>query len=425
MYNYSECPNRIILCVDLVSFYSSVSCVKMGYDPLKTKLAVVGNTHRPGSIVLAATPPLKKLGESQGRKYKRLYEIPKRRDILIVNPIMETYINCSNYISKLALQYVAPCDFFQMSIDEFFLEMDSSLHLFGTDPYDFAYKLQQEIYQKTRITCAIGIGASPLMAKLCLDLSAKKHPDRISRWTYEDIQAKLWPIRPLSKFYGISTNTEQKLNRKGIHTIGDLAQYPLKYLKQTFGPVIGEELHLHSWGIDFSRIREKHVPKSSSITKNQILLRDYNIQEIPIVLLEHIEEVCYRMRLQHKLATTVQMSIGYSRDYPGGIRKSFKMSRPTCITMDIYNYCLKYLIQMHTGEPIRSISITLTNLVNEGEEQLSIFDDVAKREKQMNLTKTIDELRTKFGKNSVLRAISYTPGATTKYRNTLMGGHRA
>ncbi|MEK7019842.1 Y-family DNA polymerase [Bacillus sp. FSL R9-9410] len=425
MYDYSHLPNRIVMCIDLVSYYASVSSIKMGYDPLKTKLAVVGDVKRPGSVVLAATPPLKKLGEEQGRKYKRLYEIPKRPDILIVNPMMETYIKCSNYISKLALQYVAPSDFFQMSIDEFLMDMTASLHLFSNDPYEFAYKFQQEIYQKSRITCAVGIGVSPLMSKLCLDLSSKKHPNRIDSWTYTDVQTKLWPVRPLSKFYGISSKTEEKLQRKGIHTIEDLAHYPLKYLKQTFGSVIGTELHLHSWGIDYSRISERHIPKSTSIAKSQVLMRDYHIQEVPIILLEQIEEVCYRMRTQNKLARTVQLSVGYSKDYSGGIRKSISLQRPTGLTMEIYIICLKYLVQMHTGEPIRSISVTLTNLVEEGEDQLSLFDDVNKREQQVKLTKALDEIRTRFGKNSILRAVSYTPEGTSKFRNSLLGGHRA
>ena len=181
MYDYSLLPNRMILCVDLVSFYASVSAIKMGYDPLHTKVAVVGDTKRSGSIVLAATPPLKQLGKEMGRTFTRLYELPKRKDILLVNPMMETYIKCSNYISNIALQYVAPCDFFQMSIDEFFLEMDASLHLFASNPYEFAKILQRDIYKQTRITCAIAIGPSPLMSKLCLDLVAKQTPSRIAQ----------------------------------------------------------------------------------------------------------------------------------------------------------------------------------------------------------------------------------------------------
>jgi len=163
VYDYSILQNRIVLCVDLRSFYASVSCIKMGLDPLHTKLAVVGDVNRSGSIVLAATPPLKALGV---KKMARLYEIPCRKDVLVVNPIMSTYIKCSNFITKLALQYVTVEDFHQYSIDEFFMDITDSIHLFANDPYDFALKFKREIYAKTRIECTIGIGPNPLMSNV-------------------------------------------------------------------------------------------------------------------------------------------------------------------------------------------------------------------------------------------------------------------
>lgn len=83
------------------------------------------------------------------------------------------------------------------------------------------------------------------------------------------------------------------------------------------------------------------------------------------------------------------------------------------------------LKQLHTGEPIRTISIALTNLVNEGEEQISLFDDIRMREREIILARTMDEIRTRFGKNSILRGVSYTSAATGRYRNTLIGGHKA
>ncbi|MEK4780904.1 Y-family DNA polymerase [Bacillus sp. FSL L8-0199] len=420
MYDYSILPNRIILCVDLRSFYASVSCIKMGLDPMYTKLAVVGDVNRNGSIVLAATPPLKALGV---KKMARLYEIPRRKDIIVVNPIMGTYIKCSNYITKLALQYVPIEDFHQYSIDEFFMDITDSIHLFANDPYEFALKFKREIYAKTRIECTIGIGPNPLMSKVALDIEAKKNQNGIAYWKYEDVPTKLWSIRPLNTFWGISYKTEEKLNRKGIHSIGDLANYPLKYLKQSFGK-IGEELHLHSYGIDFSRISEKYVPATTSVGKSQILMRDYTIEEFPIILLEHIEEVCYRLRRQNKLAQTVHFSVGYSKSYNGGIRKTHTLSRPTNLTMDIYKICTYFLHQQYTGEPIRSISISLTNLIQEGEEQISLFDNLTQREQEVKLTKVMDEIRTRFGKNSILRGISYTHSATARYRNTLIGGHK-
>ncbi|RFB53152.1 Y-family DNA polymerase [Bacillus thuringiensis] len=421
MYDYSILPNRIILCVDLRSFYASVSCIKMGLDPMYTKLAVVGDVNRNGSIVLAITPPLKALDV---KKMARLYEIPRRKDILVVNPIMGTYIKCSKYITKLALQYVPIEDFHQYSIDEFFMDITDSIHLFANDPYEFALKFKREIYAKTRIECTIGIGPNPLMSKVALDIEAKKNHNGIAYWKYEDVPTKLWSIRPLNTFWGISYKTEEKLNRKGIHSIGDLANYPLKYLKQSFGK-IGEELHLHSYGIDFSRISEKYVPATTSVGKSQILMRDYTIEEFLIILLEHIEEVCYRLRRQNKLAQTVHFSVGYSKSYTGGIRKTHTLNRPTNLTMDIYHVCTYFLHQQYTGEPIRSINISLTNLIQEGEEQISLFDNVTKREQEMKLTKVMDEIRIKFGKNSILRGISYTHIATARHRNTLIGGHKS
>ncbi|EJV56355.1 DNA polymerase IV [Bacillus mycoides] len=416
MYDYSILPNRIVLCVDLRSFYASVSCIKMGLDPFHTKLAVVGDVNRSGSIVLAATPPLKSLGV---KKMARLYEIPRRKDILVVNPIMSTYIKCSNYITKLALQYVPIEDFHQYSIDEFLMDVTDSIHLFAQDPYEFATKFKREIYDHTRIECTIGIAPNPLMSKVALDIEAKKNKDGIAFWKYEDVPTKLWSIRPLNKFWGISYKTEEKLNRKGIHSIGDLANYPLSFGK------IGEELHLHSHGIDFSRISEKYVPATTSVGKSQILMRDYTIEEFPIILLEHIEEVCYRLRRQNKLAQTVHFSVGYSKSYNGGIRKTHTLSRPTNLTMDIYKICTYFLHEQYTGEHIRSINISLTNLIREGEEQISLFDNVTQREQEVKLTKVMDEIRTKFGKNSILRGISYTHSATTRHRNSLIGGHKA
>lgn len=153
MYDYSLLPNRKICFVDLKSFYASVSCVKRGLDPRYTKLAVVGDVNRSGSIVLAATPPLKALGV---KKMARMFELPKKSDIIVVNSNMETYIKCSNYITSLALQYVAPEDLFQYSIDE------------------FAVNFQNEIYRKTRLECTVGLGPNILMSKLALDLESKK-----------------------------------------------------------------------------------------------------------------------------------------------------------------------------------------------------------------------------------------------------------
>lgn len=131
MYNYNLCSNRDILFIDLKSFFASVSCIEKGLNPLTTKLAVVADTKRQGSVVLAATPPLKKLGVKTGT---RLFEIPHRNDIYIINPSMRKYINLSVQINKIFLDYVAPVDLHTYSIDESALDITESMHLFANTP---------------------------------------------------------------------------------------------------------------------------------------------------------------------------------------------------------------------------------------------------------------------------------------------------
>src|SRR5699024_9468785 len=143
MYDYYLCQNRDILCIDLKSFYVSVSCVLYGLDPMSTKLAVVGNTIRQGSVVLAATPPLKEMGIKTG---SRLYEIPNRLNIYITNPKMKTYIYISTQITRIILKYVASEDFWQYSVDECLCDVTDSYHLFADSPFHLARIIQNDIY---------------------------------------------------------------------------------------------------------------------------------------------------------------------------------------------------------------------------------------------------------------------------------------
>lgn len=420
MYDYSLCANRHILCIDQKSFFASVSCIQKGLDPLTTKLAVVADTKRQGSVVLAATPPLKAMGIKTG---SRLFEIPHRSDIYIINPSMRKYLEVAGQISDVALQYIAPEDYHQYSIDEFFMDVTDSYHLFSPTVYDFAKKIKDEIYEKTHVHCAVGIGPNVLISKVALDIEAKKMPDGIVEWRYEDVPEKMWHIEPLSQFWGINKRTEKKLNQKGIFTIGQLANYPHHYLKRDFG-VIGVDLHLHANGIDSSLIREKHRPYKSSINKSQILMRDYYFEELKTVVLEHVEEVTFRLRASNALARTISFSIGYSDN--GKVNKSYTLSEGTNLTRDIFQVVWGFMQQLCEKDRMyRTVNISLTNLISEEDRQLTLFVDEFQRSKEEALEKTIDQLKRRFGKNSVLRAVSYTDQGTAMKRNGLIAGHKA
>lgn len=419
MYNYHICPHRHILCVDLKSFFASVSCILKGLDPKTTKLAVVGDTKSIGSVVLAATPELKKLGIKTG---SRLFEIPNRRDIYIINPSMKTYLDYSSEITGIALQYAAPEDFHQYSIDEFFMDVTESYHLFGESPYDLAKRLRREILEATGIDSAVGIGENMLLSKLALDIEAKRMDDGIADWGYHDVPEKLWPITPLRDFWGINRRSEVKLNERGIFSIGDLAHYSPAHLKRDFG-IIGVDWHLHANGIDFSVIREKHTVHSPSIAKSQILMRDYRFEEIYVVLFEQFDEVAHRLRLAQRLAKTVQFSIG-TKD--GRVfRKQYTVKEGTNNESDMMKVTWGHL--QHIADPYalyRTISVSLTNFIPDSARQISLFEDMEKVLKEEALMKTIDELKVKYGQLAVMRALSRTDASTLKLREGLIAGHK-
>ncbi len=419
MYDYYQCNHHDVLCIDLKSFYASVSCVEKGLDPETTKLAVVADTKRSGSVVLAATPPLKALGIKTG---SRLFEIPCRPDIYIINPSMLKYVKVSNQISAIALKYVAPEDFHQYSIDEFFMDITHSYHLFACSPRHLAQLLQAEIYQETKVFSTIGIGSNPLLAKLSMDLEAKITDDGIAEWRYYDVPEKLWPIEPLSKLWGINKKMQAKLNRKGIFRIGELANYPVQYLKREFG-IIGIDLHLHANGIDESIIRKPHKISGKSYGKSQILMRDYEFYELKTVISEQVDEVFYRVREQHLYPITISFTIGYA--HYGGIRKQFSKKDYFTSTMQIVELIWKHLEDYADRDAMfRTVSVSFSNLRDSAMRQLSLFEDRGEAKREM-VEKHLDAIRNKYGKNSVMRASSLTESGTIQQRKNLVAGHKA
>ncbi|MDU0461711.1 Y-family DNA polymerase [Staphylococcus ureilyticus] len=418
-YDYNLLEERDILCIDQKSFFASVSCIQKGLDPMKEKLAVVADTKRQGSVVLAATGPLKAIGIKTG---SRLFEIPHRNDIYIINPSMRKYLEVSVAISKIALRYVAPEDLHQYSIDEFFMDVTNSYHRFSSTIQSFCKKLQYEILEETGIHCSIGIGSNMLLSKVAMDIEAKHTNSFIAEWRYQDVPHKLWPISPLSKFWGISKKTETKMNKRGIFTIGDLAHYPYQYLKRDFGTV-GVDLHLHANGIDQSRIRDKYSVVNPSICKSQILMRDYRYEEAKVVMQELIEDVASRVRARNKLAKTIHFSFGYS-DH-GGVHKQYTLEDPTNLEGTIFKVVESLADKLCDSTMLyRTVSISLTQFIDERNTQLNLFIDEYERKRNEKLAKTIDALHQKFGKGIVSKAISYTDAGTKHGRLGLMAGHK-
>ena len=417
--DYNLLPKRTILCIDMKSFYASFAALSIGFDPLTARLAVVADLSRRGSVVLAATPALKQ--EFGIRTGSRLFEIPENEQITTVSAQMNLYLQVSTEISRLFNKYVPKEAIHTYSVDDSFLELNGTDKLWG-NAEQVASLILQEIEETFGLPAAIGIGPNMLMAKLCLDLEAKKH--HIARWTYEDIPRKLWPLSPLSKMWGIGGRLEKRLIRMGISTVGELAHYSLERLRKTFG-IMGDQLFYHANGIDLSELGAPILNGQISYGKSQILLKDYhNPQDVRYVILEMCEEVGKRARAEQKAGRTVSLGIGYSEtEGGGGFHRSLTVETPTNLTMEIYDVCIHLFNKFYRHHTVRKISIRLSNISEDQSVQLQLFQEDRTRERKLGYT--MDAVRDKYGQDALLRAVSFTPAGTALKRAKLVGGHYA
>jgi DNA polymerase V len=395
------------------------SAVMLGFDPLECYLVIVGDKEREGSVVLAASPRMKKeFGIKTG---SRLFEVPDAPYIHIDEPKMATYLRVSTEITRLFNRYVPKEAIHVYSVDESFIKVDGTDLLWG-GVCQIAEKIRDDLMREFQLPCAIGIGPNMLLAKLALDLEAKS--SSIAHWTYEDVPEKLWPISPLRKMWGIGSHLEKTLNSMGIFSVGQLAHYDLEKLEKKFG-IMGNQLYYHAWGVDLSEIGAPIMDGQISFGKSQILLRDYkNVTEIKHVILEMCEEVARRAREGKYAGRTISLGIGYSHEESGGgFYRSKTVEIPTNITMDLYRICLDLFHNYYEGRTVRRISIALSNIIPDESIQLDLFD--ANLWKKKKLGYTMDRIRHRFGSEALLRAVSYTEGGTARRRAKLIGGHKS
>ena len=413
---------RNIICIDLKSFFASCECVERKLDPFTTPL-VVAEPNRNGAITLAVTPYMKNLGvKSRGR----IYEIPKNINYITAKPRMSLYIEKSKEVVDIYLEYISYEDLHIYSIDECFLDVTNYMKLYKKTTYELAQDILNRIYKKTGLCATAGIGPNMLLAKVCMDTEAKKSPNFIAEWTYNDIQEKLWPITPLSNMWGIGSRMEHNLNSLGINTIGDLANYNKLKLKEKFG-IIGEELWYHANGIDNSKISDfKREAKEKSISNSQVLFKDYYNNEINLIIKEITSILTKRLRKENYTTSRIILSISYSKNIGGGFSISKKIDNQTNDENEIYKILIN-IFNCHYKEntPIRKVGISLGNLQTNDYIQLNIFENLKDIEKNNSINSTIDEINEKFGNNSILKATSLLEHSTIKERNNKIGGHNA
>lgn len=179
---------RTYFCIDMKSFYASVECAERGLNPFETNLVVADQSRGTNALCLAISPKLKSLGV---RNRCRLSEIPSNIKYLVAMPRMKKYIEYNGDIYEIYRKYIDKEDIHTYSIDEVFIDVTDYLPVHHKTPKEFAKFLINEVAQKTHIPATAGIGTNLYLAKIALDITAKKSPDHIGYLDEELFQKTL------------------------------------------------------------------------------------------------------------------------------------------------------------------------------------------------------------------------------------------
>lgn len=494
---------RYYIAIDLKSFYASVECVERGLNPLDTCLVVADASRTSKTIVLAVSPALKSLAGLPGRP--RLFEVEQkvrlanrsrgssglsssaalltadsRRaiDYIVAPPRMQLYVDYSERIREVYHRFIAPEDIHVYSIDEVFIDVTPYLATYRLSPHDLAMRIIRAVLAETGITATAGIGTNMYLAKVAMDIVAKKMPPdsdgvRIAELDEFSYRRLLWNHRPLTDFWRVGRGTAAALEEAGISTMGELARCSLKcedWFFSRFG-VNAELLIDHAWGYEpvTMPLVKSYRPSTRSISTGQVLHSPYPAAHARNVLLEMTDAVSLRL-IDHRLVTSqLTLTVGYdtasltdpaiSASYRGPVRTDHygrlvpvhahgtaNLPSPTSsasILLDHIGTLFDRII--NPGLLVRRLTISVNNLVPERSlsvpapsrpVQLDLFTDydaIRRREeaerkrllRERRRQEAVLRIKKKFGKNAILRGLNYAEGATQRDRNSQIGGHKA
>jgi DNA polymerase V len=509
LYNREKGVNaveRSYLCIDLKSFYASVECRQRGLDPLTTLLAVADESRTEKTICLAVSPALKAYGIS-GRA--RLFEAneqvrranaqrrqsaPGNRltgsatnalalaadpslaiDFIIAPPRMGLYMQVSTIIYNVYLRYIAPEDIHVYSIDEVFIDLTPYLNTYHATPHQMAQMLVQAVLRETGITATAGIGTNLYLAKVAMDIVAKKMPAdahgcRIAQLDERSYRQQLWDHQPITDFWRVGRGYARKLEKYGLHTMGDIAlcslggpgdYYNEDLLYKLFG-INAELLIDHAWGWESCTLQQikGYKPASHSISSGQVLCSPYSAHKARVIVEEMLDLLVLDL-VEKKLQTDqIVLTIGYDREslsnpaicYAGPVTtdpygRAIPKPATGSVTLGGYTSSTRRVLGRalelydRIVDPsllVRRVTVAACHVLprhlvpQDGEgEQMDLFapleqQETLHREEQRELRRQEAVLRIqhKYGKNAILKGMNFREGATTIARNGQVGGHK-
>ena len=387
---------RQILHVDVNNAFLSWTAVDMLKNGSKVDIremvAVIGGDEsRRSGIVLAKSPKAKMFGITTG---ETLYQARMKCPSLRVYPVNHRlYAKYSNDLYQLLLQYTDKIERF--SVDECFLDMTN--YLAGDTLMNKAHEINKRVKNELGFTVNVGVAHNKLLAKTASDFTK---PDRVHTLFEDEIPTKMWPL-PVSELFMLGRKTIPKLYNMRIKTIGELAKTDKQLMIKKFGKH-GLMMWEYANGIDNSEVHYQYE-KPKGVGNSTTLPMDVNDRsKLEEILLALTEQVTYRLRRYDLLANVVNVQLR-TKDFEDKSHQR-KLSEATSNTKEIYALAKELLHEMYIkGTSIRLIGMRVDNLIEKDELQLSLFSH-QDSEKHQKIDKVVDDLKQKYGYNSITRA---------------------
>ena len=389
-------------------------------------------------------------------------------DYIVAPPRMSYYIECSNLLYNVYLKYIAPEDIHVYSIDEVFMDVTGYLKTYGCTPRELAMKMILDVLNTSGVTATAGIGTNLYLAKVAMDVEAKHIPPdekgvRIAELDEFSYRERLWTHRPLTDFWRVGRGYARKLESHGLFTMGDVARCSVRnddLLYRMFG-VNAELLIDHAWGWEPCTISQvkAYKPVTNSVGSGQVLTCPTKFETGKLITREMTDmlvlDLVDRGLVTDQLTLTIGYDIenlkdpaiaytgpivtdGYGRQVPKHAHGTANLGEFSSSTRKITDAVMALYDRI--GDPsllIRRLNLTANHVVPDSGtrdlcQQLDLFADPEQQEKDAAMLarekrrqKAVLSIRKKYGKNAILKAMSYQKGATAIERNGQIGGHKA
>ncbi len=353
--------------------------------------AIGGDEKKRRGIILAKSMAAKAFGVRTGES---ILEARRKCPSLYLAPAnYELYKENSRAFMEILKDYSPDVE--QYSIDEAFVDMTGTRTLFG-EPEEAAKRIKDRIREELGFTVNIGISSNKYLAKMASDF---QKPDRVHTLFPEEIEEKMWPL-PVGDLLFVGKSTVAKLEAMGIRTIGELARTDLSLLNKTLKKQ-GESIWRFANGIDFSPVQTEPEANKGYGNSTTISFDVTDREAAKTVLLALAESVGARLRRDGVKIQVVSVTIKDSQ-----LKKQSHQSvlpHATDITNEIYQSACSLFDELWDGRPIRLLGIQTSRTREEEARQLSLFDDGG-YEKWEQMDTAVDQIRDRFGRDSIKRA---------------------